>query len=314
MNLGWLHAERGQYERALVDLSTAAQKITPGTSPYNRKTIYANWANALAKTNQLAAAREKYALALDVEPNGLDLLRDAARVDLQLGDPARAIERLHQALEVDPKDADAAYLLASATELQGGESGVLFARAQALAPRRAVVTVELARTLARQGKLQEAHGLLERILALTPAADARDAQFVTSTVHAHLGEILLERGDVAGGVAELERALAIWPENYDANNRLAFLLATSTDPALHDPARAVVLAERASAERREYGSLSTLAVAYAAAGRVPAAVETARQGLELATRASDPYAIAALEHQLSVYARLPGTVSDPTRP
>jgi tetratricopeptide (TPR) repeat protein len=221
--------------------------------------MYANWAVALTKSNQLGEAREKYELALALEPNDLDLLRDAARVDVQLNDPARAVERLRRALEIEPDDADAAYLLASVTALQGGDSAALFARARALDPRRTIVAVQLARSLARQRRDREATSLLERLLALAPPEDAAAAQFVTSAVHTQLGEIALDRGDAAAGIQSLDRALAIWPENYDAKKRLAFQLATSPDPALRDPRRAVALAESASAERREFASLSTLA-------------------------------------------------------
>ena len=306
MNLGWFEAERGRYDLALRHLDAAAVRIKHETLPYTKKMIYANWGNALAKTGQLEDARKKYEMALDVEPEDLDILRAAAGVDLQLGDPPRAIARLERVLELAPGDAGGAYLRASAVALAGGESAPLFAAAQKLAPRQAVVTMELARTLARAGRFAEADRLLEALLSLDPPAEAADAQFVASTAHGQRGEIRLERGDVAGGMAELDRALAIWPENFDAGNRLAFLLATAADPALRDPARAVALAERAAAQRREYAALATLAAAYASAGRLPAAIATAREGLDLAKAASDEGAVAALEHQLAVFARMQG--------
>lgn len=313
MNLGWFELERGEYDIALAVLSLASTKIDDKTAPFIKKTTYANWASALAKTNQLGGAREKYGLALEVEPDNLDLLRDAARVDLRLNEPHRAIERMRRALEVDPNDADSAYLLASATALQGGESAELFARAQSIAPRQAIVTVELARTLAGDGRREDAARLLEILLALDPPADEADAQFVTSTVHDHLAQIAIERGDAARAIAELDRALAIWPDNYDAKSRLAFLLATTKETALRNPKRAVALAERAASERREFASLSTLAAAYAAAERMPAAVDAARQGLELASKAKDARGIAALQKQIDIYSRTSGALNGATR-
>lgn len=309
MNLGWLHAERGEYDLALRDLETAAAKISAKTLPYTRKMVYANWASALSKAGELEGARAKYALALEIEPGELALLRDLARIDLQLGDARSALEELRRALELDPSDADATWLLASAAALSGSESAAHFARAQELAPRQAVVAVELARSLARAGRPQDAYQLLGELLALAPAGSADDAQFVASTARTHLGEIRLEQGDVRRAVDELDRALAIWPENGEAGSRLAFLLATSADPALRDPARAVALAERACRENREFGCLSTLSTAYATAGRLPDAVDTARKALELASQARDARAVAALEHQLEVYARMGETPS-----
>ena len=125
-------------------------------------------------------------------------------------------------------------------------------------------------------------------------------------MEAQRAEIELEAGDAATAIASLDRAVSIWPDNYDANNRLAFLLSASSDPALLDPARAVELAERATSERREFGSLSTLAAAYAAAGSFPAAIATTREAQELAVKANDARAIAALEQQLRLYSEAAG--------
>ena len=312
MNLGWLHVERQQYELAIGELESAAAKVNDGTPLYTQKMIYANWATALARLDRLAAAREKYELALAIEPGNPDLLRDAARVDIELNDPARAIERMRRALETDPRDADAAYLLASATALQGGDAEALFRRAWEQDPAHALVTVDLARTLARQRRDPDALRLLQIVLALDAAPADDPARRVASSAHAELGEIALDRGDPAAAVASLDRAVAIWPDDYDANSRLAFLLATATDPALRDPPRAVALAERAASERREFASLSTLAAAYAAAGRLPAALDTARQGLELASKAGDPHAAAALQRQIEIYSRSQSALSDST--
>jgi tetratricopeptide (TPR) repeat protein len=172
------------------------------------------------------------------------------------------------------------------------------------------VAIDLARALARQGRRDEAFRILDALLALPPPAEAADAEFVGSTVEAQRAEIELEAGDAAAAIASLDRAVSIWPDNYDANNRLAFLLAASADPALLDPARAVELAERATSTRREFGSLSTLAAAYAAAGSYPDAIATTREAQELATKANDARAIAALEQQLRLYSEAAGGVGD----
>ena len=301
MNLGWMQAERGDYENALATLAIASGRIRPTTIPYTRKTIYANWASALAKVHRLDEAREKYARALEIEPDDRNLLRDAARVDLRLREPDRAVERLDRVLSRAPDDVDAAWLLASAAALQGHDATPLFARAQALDVRHATVTVDLARTLAGDGRVDDATRLLDQLLALDPPADPDDARFVAATARDQLAEIALAHGDVAGAVAELDRALVVAPDDFDASSRLAFVLATSTDPAYRDPARAVALAERALAQKRDFASLSTLAAAYAAAGRSADAVGAARAGLELARAADDPRAIANLQKQVDLY-------------
>ena len=304
MNLGWFENERGRHEQAIRDLENAAGRISSKTIPYTKKMIYANWGIALARTGKLDGARAKYALALEVDPDDAAFLRDAARIDLRLRDADAANRRLRRALEADPGDGAAAFLLASAALLAGDESAALFADAQKRAPREAAVVVDLARTLAGDGRPEDAERLLDALLALEPPADPTDARSVAALVHAQLGEIAVQRGDLRRALAELDRALAADPDHFDANQRLAFLLATSADPALRDPARAVALAERATAERREYAPLATLSTAYAAAGRLTEAVAIAREALDLARQAGDANAVAALEHQVEVYTAL----------
>jgi tetratricopeptide (TPR) repeat protein len=301
MNLGWFENERGNHAQAIRDLENAAGRISRKTIPYTRKMIYANWGQALAGSGKLEGAREKYALALEVDPDDAAFLRDAARIDLRLRDVDAARGRLRRALEADGDGGAAAFLLASAALLAGEESGALFAEAHERAPGEAAVVVDLARTLAGDGRPDDAERLLGALLALEPPADPAEAGRIAALVHAQLGEIAVQRGDLGRARAELERALGADPDHFDANQRLAFLLATSADPALRDPARAVALAERAAAERREYAPLATLSTAYAAAGRVREAAAIAREALELARRAGDARAVAALEHQLAVF-------------
>jgi tetratricopeptide (TPR) repeat protein len=197
---------------------------------------------------------------------------------------------------IDANDVDAAYLLGSALLLAGppGEGAALLQQAATRDARKAVVAIDLARSLA--------------------PPDPADARFVESTVRTHRAEIAIESGDAATAVRSLDRAVAVWPDNYDANNRLAFLLATSADAKLRDPGRAVALAERATAARREYASLATLAAAYASAARFTDAVATAGEARDLAVTANDAAAIAALDQQRALYAQALDGVRAAPRP
>jgi Tfp pilus assembly protein PilF len=315
MNLGWLLTTRGDYDLALVNLMGAASKIKSNTPAYTRKMIFANWAGALEKIQRLPEAREKYDVALGIDPDFPAVLRDAARVDLQLGDARRASQRLGRALEIDPEDVEATYLLASATTLSGDTAGgaALFDRALAEAPRKVVIAAALARRLATAGQGDGAVQLLRALLDRPPPAQEEDARFVAATLRTQLAEIALERGDVASAFDELDRALSVSPDDYDANHRLAWLLATSADADRRDPERAVALAEKVVSERREYSSLATLAVSYAAAGRMSAAVETSREALGLAAQAHDARAVAMLEQRLMEYGAEPTSVSEPAQ-
>ena len=69
-------------------------------------------------------------------------------------------------------------------------------------------------------------------------------------------------------------------QNYiPALNRLASLLATTSNPAVHDPKRAIVLASKAVAGGLNPDYLDTLAAAYFADGQTDKAIETEEKAL-----------------------------------
>jgi Zn-dependent protease with chaperone function len=86
-----------------------------------------------------------------------------------------------------------------------------------------------------------------------------------------------------------ERILALDPDRPVSLNNLAWLLATSDDPRLRDPKRALVLAKRAVSIERMPVYLDTLAEAYFANGYRQEAVKTMREALSKAKKNRDYY-------------------------
>jgi spermidine synthase len=91
-------------------------------------------------------------------------------------------------------------------------------------------------------------------------------------------------GKLAEAVEHNREALRLEPRLRSARNNLAWLLATSPDASLRDPAEALRLAEGLRNEMREPSAnlLDTLAAAYAAAGRFEEAIRSAEQAMALA--------------------------------
>jgi Flp pilus assembly protein TadD len=86
-------------------------------------------------------------------------------------------------------------------------------------------------------------------------------------------------------------------------NQLAWYLAASKQTAVHNPGRAVKLAQRAC-ELTNYKKpdlLDTLAVSYAAAGDFDKAVETAHKALELCQSSEKQTLKEKIENRLILY-------------
>ena len=99
-----------------------------------------------------------------------------------------------------------------------------------------------------------------------------------------MANILIQQGQFKKGISHLEEVLRINPNHIEAQNNLAWILASCPDAVLRDGKRALELAR--SADRLSGGNyapvLDTLAAAYAEAGQYPEAVATARRALDAA--------------------------------
>ena len=133
----------------------------------------------------------------------------------------------------------------------------------------------LADLLLRRGRLDEAISHCQETLKLRP----RDAD-----AHNNLGLALLQKGAESDAVVQFKQSLEIDPDHMNAAPNLAWILATSQNPATRDGARAVELTERVlhRAGHSNVIVLRTLAAAYAETGRFSDAINAAEQALQLA--------------------------------
>jgi tetratricopeptide (TPR) repeat protein len=126
----------------------------------------------------------------------------------------------------------------------------------------------------------EAIGSLSQTLRLRP--DDADT-------HCILAEIFSDQNKAVEAVQHYREALRIRPDFPEALNNLALMLATSKEADIRNAAHAIQPAERACALTL-YGTpgyISTLAVAYAEAGRFDDAISTAEKACEVASESSD---------------------------
>ncbi len=100
------------------------------------------------------------------------------------------------------------------------------------------------------------------------------------------GVLLVQKHQTRAAIEQWETALALNPNDGNAQSNLAWVLATTPDASLRDGTRAVELAERAL---KLAGGINpilhrTLAAAYAEAGRFDDAIATAERGQAFAER------------------------------
>jgi spermidine synthase len=154
-----------------------------------------------------------------------------------------------------------------------------YERALAIDGSRVLASGNLGMTLARAGRFEEARPLLARALA----ANRYVAKFQAGMAMTFAG-----LGRQEDAIRHYYNALKLEPGWRHATNDLAWILATSPDPALRDPEQAVRLLEAVRREEETLPELlDTLAAAYAAAGRFEDAVRAADQALAHAKRESE---------------------------
>jgi tetratricopeptide (TPR) repeat protein len=125
----------------------------------------------------------------------------------------------------------------------------------------------------------------------------------SAQLQAAMASVASAEGNLAEAVAYNREAIRLKPKLRPARNNLAWLLATSPDESLRDPAEALQIAEGLRDEVEEPGAdlLDTLAAAYAAAGRFEEAVRSAEQAVVLAEAEGDLAMAATFRKRLSNY-------------
>jgi tetratricopeptide (TPR) repeat protein len=202
-----------------------------------------------------------------------------------------AREHLVASLEVNPDNAQAHSNLGRVLSLQRqyAEAEPHFRAALKLKPNDADIRKSYASALAEQGRRAEAVPQLREALRLRPDTDARLLLATLSYQTRKFPEAIAEYGQV----------LKVKPDQPEALNNLAWLLATCSNGTARDGAEAVRLAEHACrlSGYKQARELFTLAAAYAEAGRFPEAVEAAQKSIEMA-KAGGNAQLAAVGGQL----------------
>jgi tetratricopeptide (TPR) repeat protein len=152
----------------------------------------------------------------------------------------------------------------------------------------------LAKALLQEGKVTDALIHYQKLLELQPD---------NIEVHNIVGTVLIQQGRIREGVDEWQKVLAIQPDNGNALSNLAWVFATSPDDSLRNGTKAVRLAEEALriSGRRIPIIYRTLAAAYAESGDFSKAIQTAQEGVELASSQGNAGLATELQGNIALY-------------
>jgi hypothetical protein len=142
----------------------------------------------------------------------------------------------------------------------------------------------LGEALTEEGKFDEGAAELKAALQVTPWYPMQMTMWY-GEIHCDLGLNSARQGKIQEAIDHYREAIRNNPDEPQALNNLAWLLATSQDSRFRNGAEAVELAERACAVTHHQMTvcIGTLAAAYAEAGRYDDAVKTAESAIASAT-------------------------------
>ena len=309
-NLGLALGQLGRHEEAIAQYNEAL-KLQPDSLE-----VHFNLASALAAEGKIAEAEKQFAEARRLSPNPLRTLMDFAQILAVQGRLTEATAKLREAVRLYPTNAAANLELGVNLMVSGqtNEAPGYFSTALQLEPDLVEKNLRAAKAHAENGRFDFALRCLMTVSWLKPDdAEAHEnlgmlflrrgqpmdalKQFEDTLrlrpdaqSHCDLGLALTILGRAREAASRYETAIKLSPDSSEALNDLAWLLATTPDAQLRNGTRAVFLAEQACrlTDFKQPLLVSTLAAAYAEAGRFDEAVQTVGKAVALAVAENQP--------------------------
>jgi tetratricopeptide (TPR) repeat protein len=255
---------------------------------------------AWIQTSYWADSEKIWGRTLAVAPNSNLAQASFGNALLSKGRAAEAIPYYEKALALRPDDAAGHNTLADALRRSGRLD-------EAIAQFRTVLELRDRQGDAKKGEAHYnlANALLEKNQIVESIEEYRHAVELEPNnldYHNNLGNALLRQGLEADAIAEYEKVLTIDPASVAARGNLAWIWATSFNPARRQGFRALDVARQANelSGERDPIILNALAAAYAETGQFTKAVSTAQQALDLAS-GGNPQLTTLLREEIALF-------------
>ncbi|MFZ1936953.1 MAG: tetratricopeptide repeat protein [Thermoguttaceae bacterium] len=304
-NLGAALAKRDATDAAIAHF----QKATALSPTFAMS--YANLAAALDAKGQSDAAAVAYMKAdlspcmnviywsrkaLETNPNSWSDRLKLGNALAGCGELEQAATEYRQVTNIRPDCAVAHNNLANVllTQRRSDEAITEYRKAIALNPNYADACNNLGTALANRGEFDAAIAQFRRAVQIAPAL---------ASAHGNLGMALSKQGKIDEAMVHWRERVRLRPSDPHGLSQLAWAMATRPEPSVQNAKEAVELARWAVelSHSREPVPLSTLAAAYARAGRFADAVKTAKKALTLALRQKNQSLANSIKAQLALY-------------
>jgi tetratricopeptide (TPR) repeat protein len=257
---------------------------------------YNNLGNSFFKMGRLTEAVAQYQKALQLQPDSAEAHNNLGLCLFQQGRLEEASAQYRAALKLRPDYVETCNNLGNVFFRLGriDEALAQYRKAAELQPHSATAHVNVGAALCQVGRLDEAIAEFRQAVAVQPGlADAHDS----------LGMALLKKGNETEALAAFREEARLKPSDPRALCKVAWLLATGTQPARRDGAKALELARQANTLTggKDPFGLETLAAALAETGRFDEAKAKAQEAIELAQAAGQTELAGQLTRELRRY-------------
>ncbi|MBP62376.1 MAG: hypothetical protein CMJ62_12725 [Planctomycetaceae bacterium] len=289
-NIGVVHNKLRRLSKAIENYERAVE-LDPELAKAHKQL-----AIIMLRRGRFDEASKHFEETVRLRPESATDYYNLAQSRTQQKEYSSAIKSYRRAIEIDPTLAKAHYQLGVLLDSQNENETAMNHLRQAIKLKPSLVDAHKALGIAlhRLGRSAEAIEPLSRVVR----SKSRDP-----IAHFNLALACEAAGRDQEAVVKYRRVLELDPDFASAQNKLAWVLATSTDPSIRDGAQAVSWAEKAcdATHYRAPEPLDSLAAAYAQAGQFDKAVATAEKAIRLSEDRGSSELAEQIKQRLELY-------------